>query len=189
MSFAQPLILLALMVLPLLWILLRAIPPAPVLRRFPAVTLLLGLKEKEVEADKTPWWLLLLRAFALGALIFGFAGPFWQPSNTTSTDRPLMVLMDGGWSETSDWQARQDQAVQIIQTAGRNGRSVAFVHLAAADEPPVFGPAGLAERAVGGAQPLAWLPAQQALDLSQVTGDFDTYWLPGPVAIDGQDEI
>ena len=61
LSFTAPWLLAALVVLPLLWLLLRAIPPAPVRQRFPAVTLLLTLNTKEVETDRTPWWLLLIR--------------------------------------------------------------------------------------------------------------------------------
>ena len=55
-GFASPLLLLALVALPILWFLLRAIPPAPIRRRFPGVALLLGLTDDERQADKTPWW-------------------------------------------------------------------------------------------------------------------------------------
>ncbi|MDT8329340.1 MAG: BatA domain-containing protein, partial [Roseovarius sp.] len=41
-GFATPWLLWALVALPILWIILRAVPPAPVRRRFPGVALLLG---------------------------------------------------------------------------------------------------------------------------------------------------
>ena len=75
LGFTAPWLLLALIALPVLWLLLRAVPPAPIRRRFPGVALLLGLKDEEAETDKTPWWLLLLRTLAVGAVILGFAGP------------------------------------------------------------------------------------------------------------------
>ncbi|MEY5037354.1 MAG: hypothetical protein RL472_460, partial [Pseudomonadota bacterium] len=75
LAFAAPGLLLALIGLPILWLLLRAIPPAPIRRRFPAVALMLGLKDDDRQADKTPWWLLLLRALAVAAAIIGLAGP------------------------------------------------------------------------------------------------------------------
>ena len=81
LGFDAPLILLALVALPVLWWLLRAIPPAPILRRFPGVALLIGLTDKETTTDRTPWWLLLLRALAIGAAIIGFAGPILAPQN------------------------------------------------------------------------------------------------------------
>ena len=74
-GFATPLLLLGLIGLPILWLLLRAVPPAPIRRRFPGVALLLGLQDDDAETDKTPWWLLLLRMLAVAAAILGFAGP------------------------------------------------------------------------------------------------------------------
>ena len=53
-GFAAPWLLLGLLALPLLWILLRAVPPAPIRRVFPGVALLLGLKDEDVQSDKTP---------------------------------------------------------------------------------------------------------------------------------------
>mgnify|MGYP001799683502 CR=1 FL=1 len=66
-GFAAPWLLLGLIVLPILWILLRAVPPAPIRRRFPGVALLLGLTDDESHSDRTPWWLLLLRILAVAA--------------------------------------------------------------------------------------------------------------------------
>ena len=60
-GFTTPWLLLGLIALPVLWLLLRAVPPAPIRRRFPGVALLLGLTDDKAETDKTPWWLLLLR--------------------------------------------------------------------------------------------------------------------------------
>ncbi|KKM70275.1 hypothetical protein LCGC14_1442330, partial [marine sediment metagenome] len=68
-GFTAPWLLLGLLALPILWILLRAVPPAPVRRLFPGVALLLGLDDDAQESDRTPWWLLLLRSGAIAALI------------------------------------------------------------------------------------------------------------------------
>ena len=65
LAFANPWLLLGLPLLPILWILLRTVPPAPVRRLFPGVALLLGLTDDEVQTDRTPWWLLLLRMLAV----------------------------------------------------------------------------------------------------------------------------
>ncbi len=46
-GFAAPAMLLALLLLPLLWWLLRVTPPMPRLIRFPPVRLLFGLQSKE----------------------------------------------------------------------------------------------------------------------------------------------
>ncbi len=46
-GFLSPWLLLGLLALPVLWIILRAVPPAPIRRRFPGVALLLGLRDDE----------------------------------------------------------------------------------------------------------------------------------------------
>ena len=74
-GFTTPWILTALLALPILWLLLRAVPPAPIRRRFPGVALLLGLKDAATVSDRTPWWLLLLRMLAVAAIIRGLACP------------------------------------------------------------------------------------------------------------------
>jgi Aerotolerance regulator N-terminal len=68
-GFVTPWLLLGLIALPVLWLLLRAVPPAPIRRLFPGVALLLGLTDDTTETDKTPWWLLLLRMLAIGGAI------------------------------------------------------------------------------------------------------------------------
>ena len=45
LGFISPLLLLGLIALPILWLFLRAVPPAPIKRRFPGVALLLGLTD------------------------------------------------------------------------------------------------------------------------------------------------
>jgi hypothetical protein len=42
LGFTAPWLLVALVALPILWLILRAVPPAPIRRRFPGVALLLG---------------------------------------------------------------------------------------------------------------------------------------------------
>ena len=107
LAFTAPWLLLALLALPVLWILLRAVPPAPIRRRFPAVTLLLGLKDDDNISDRTPWWLLLLRTLAVAAIIIGLAGPVLNPEERGPAGQgPLLVVMDGGWASADDWDAR-----------------------------------------------------------------------------------
>ena len=75
LAFLNPWLLVALAALPVLWILLRATPPAPRRIAFPGVRLLLGMRDDERMPDRTPWWLLLLRLAMIAALIVAFARP------------------------------------------------------------------------------------------------------------------
>ena len=120
LGFTAPWLLLGLIVLPILWLLLRAVPPAPIRRRFPGVALLLGLQDEDNEADKTPWWLLLLRMLAVAAVIIGFAGPVLNPQDRVPGDGPLLILADGTWADARDWPRRVDRIEAALAMAARS---------------------------------------------------------------------
>jgi len=176
LAFTAPWVLLALVALPVLWLLLRAVPPAPIRRRFPGVALLLGLQDEDREADKTPWWLLLLRMAAVAAAIVAFAGPVLNPRSDAPGTGPLLVVLDGGWADARDWPRRIDRAVALVEEAGRDGRSVAVVTLADPVQPVVFQAAEAWSGRVAALVPQPWAPVmdwQAALP----DGGFDTVWL------------
>src|SRR6056297_790773 len=93
-GFAAPWLLVALAALPVLWLILRAVPPAPIRRRFPGVALLLGLTDEDSVTDRTPWWLLLLRMLAVAAVIVGLAGPVLNPRDEAAGAQrgPLLLV-------------------------------------------------------------------------------------------------
>ena len=68
-GLTNPWILAALASLPVLWWLLRIIPPAPRYIRFPAIRFLLGLEPEEQTSARTPPWLLFLRLLLATLLI------------------------------------------------------------------------------------------------------------------------
>ena len=178
LGFTVPWLLLALIALPILWLLLRAVPPAPIRRRFPGVALLLGLKDDEAETDKTPWWLLLLRTLAVGAVIVGFAGPVLNPDDRTPGTGPLLVVVDGGWADARDWPLRQEKVQALVEEAGVAGRSVAVIRLTDAPEAAAFQTAEAWAGRAAGLQPQAWAPlamADWAAALPE--GGFETVWL------------
>lgn len=102
LAFSSPLILGALILLPLLWVILRALPPQPKRILFSAVTLLQGLKDRETSAAKTPWWLILLRCFVVGLIIIALAGPMLKNSPGATQKRgQTMIVVDGGWAHAN----------------------------------------------------------------------------------------
>jgi hypothetical protein len=138
LAFTTPLLLVALLALPILWWLLRAVPPAPIRRRFPGVALLLGLKDDDSQTDKTPWWLLLLRMLAVAAAIVGFRGPVLNPQTERAGDGPLLIVMDASWASARDWSDRTERVGALLDEAGRAGAPVALVALT---DLPAGGPA------------------------------------------------
>ncbi|MDT8343232.1 MAG: DUF4159 domain-containing protein [Thermohalobaculum sp.] len=156
LGFLSPWVLLGLAAIPLLWWLLRAIPPSPKVEVFPGVRLLLGLDDPERQAGKTPWWLLLLRAVMVAAVIVGFAQPVLNPSARLGQagEGPVLILIDQGWASAPDWAARLGLANATLDEAAQAGRPV--VLWLAADAPGRLPPpmaAAAARRVLDGARP------------------------------------
>ena len=70
LAFLSPWLLGALATLPIIYWLLRAVPPSPARVEFPPTRILVGLENEEKTADKTPWWLTLIRLLAVIGLVF-----------------------------------------------------------------------------------------------------------------------
>jgi hypothetical protein len=177
-GFATPALLLGLSVLPVLWLLLRAVPPAPIRRRFPGVALLLGLTDEDSETDKTPWWLLLLRMAAIAAAIVAFAGPVLNPTQRTPGSGPLLIALDATWADARDWPRRMDRAEALIEEAGRQGRPVAVVRWTDRPSEIAFQSADVMAARLPGLQPQPFMPADLSAWVGQLPeGAFETYWL------------
>ncbi|HEU5272283.1 MAG TPA: DUF4159 domain-containing protein [Xanthobacteraceae bacterium] len=129
-AFAQPLILLALVGLPVLWWLLRLVPPRPRRIEFPPTRLLFDIAPREETPARTPWWLTLLRLLLAALVILVAAGPMWNPPIATSAKSlPLALLIDDGWAAASSWQARMQTAEDLVSRAEQDNRAVALVPL------------------------------------------------------------
>ena len=179
-GFSAPWLLLGLIALPILWILLRAVPPAPIRRRFPGVALVLGLTDDESQTDRTPWWLLLLRTVAVAAAIIGFAGPVLNPQERKGGDGPLLVLMDGTWAGASDWTRRIERVDGVLGEALQAGRQAAVVVLTdipAGDVP--FRSADAWVSQLPNLVPAAWAPDADVVSAwaEGLGGGFDTFWV------------
>lgn len=191
-GFATPWLLWGLLILPLLWLLLRAVPPAPKRLRFSGVSLLLGLKDTDAQAAATPLWLMLLRMGAIAALILAFAGPVLNPKIEDAENGPMILMVDGTWADAPIWSSQIARIDDILERAERNGRLVAFV--VATDLPNgglSFKPARDWRAALAGIQPAAYAP--DAAELTQVIASLDraanTTWLSTGADFDGRLEV
>ena len=183
--FTAPYLLLALLALPILWLLLRAVPPAPIKHLFPAVALLIGLKDRDTSTDRTPWWLLLLRMLAVAAVVVGLAGPVLNPTDKAGAgSERLLIVLDASWASAADWSQRQEYLAGVLQDAAQEERTVGVLSLTR-PETVVFQAAQVWLRALAGLQPEPW-EAANTVDLEPVLpeGPFDTLWLSDGVARD-----
>src|SRR6201988_4297015 len=130
LTFAQPLLLLGLLSLPVLWWLLRGMPPRRRRIEFPPTRLLFDIKPKEETPSRTPWWLTLLRLAAAALVFLAAAGPIWNPQTGVGGSKsPLVLLLDDGWSAAASWDTRIKAADELIANADNDRRGVALVAL------------------------------------------------------------
>ncbi|WP_374298855.1 DUF4159 domain-containing protein [Paracoccus sp. (in: a-proteobacteria)] len=182
-GFAAPWVLTALIALPVLWVILRAMPPAPRQVAFPGVALLRGLIDKVPVARRTPWWLLLLRLAAVAGMILAFAGPSWKPVVPTGQSGPLLVVLDAGWAAAPDWPARLTRAEAALSDAAANGRPAALMLADGRAVPGAlpFAPADTLLASLRAAQPVSWgtgLPEDPAAALAATPeGQLETLWI------------
>jgi len=130
LAFAEPLVLLGLISLPVLWWLLRLVPPRPRRINFPPTRLLFEIAPKEETPAHTPWWLTLLRLTLAALVIIAAAGPQWQPPLAAGNRAaPLLIMIDDGWAAAAAWDERLRTADELIARADADNRAVALLPL------------------------------------------------------------
>jgi len=184
LSFAEPMLLLGLLSLPLLWWLLRVMPPRPRRIEFPPTRLLFDIAPKEETPSRTPWWLTALRLLAAALVILAAAGPVWNPQTglAGASHKPLLILLDDGWSAASSWDARIKAADELIANADNDRRGVALVALSEPARDITLMPGGTARVALRQLAPKPYsiervetLPA--VARFLKATGDCEIAWL------------
>jgi hypothetical protein len=162
MMFAAPWILLALALLPILWWLLRATPPAPRDQIFPAIRLLANLRSQEETPARTPWWLLALRLTAAGLVIVGLAGPILGAGGLKLLSHgTALLVIDDGFASGPDWPARVAAAQSVLDRLEHANTQVALLTTAqrpTGDAPRATAamPAALLRPLLAALHPQAW---------------------------------
>jgi hypothetical protein len=183
LSFAEPMLLFGLLSLPVLWWLLRVMPPRPRRIEFPPTRLLFEIAPKEETPSRTPWWLTALRLAAAALIILAAAGPIWNPPVGATTSRaPLAILIDDGWSAATSWDARVKAADELISNADNDRRGVALIPLSEPTRDIAIMPGGTARVALRQLAPKPYsidraetLPAIERF--LKATGECDIAWL------------
>lgn len=167
LAFLNPWLLTALAALPLIYWLLRTVPPRPKQIEFPPTRILVGIENKEKTPAKTPWWLLLIRLLAAAMVIFALAEPVLNPQTQSPIKGPgpLIIAVDNGWASAGEWDQRLAMVERLIDEAESDSRPVAvFGTAAAAKAPAVKIEAPIDARASAAAlQPQPFAPDRAAL--------------------------
>lgn len=126
LAFLNPWLLGGLAALPLIYLLLRTVPPRPRQVEFPPTRILVGLENREKTPAKTPWWLLLIRLAAAAAVILALAEPVLNPRHDKALKGtgPVVIAIDNGWASAPRWSERVGMAERLIAEAESQNRPV-----------------------------------------------------------------
>ena len=184
LAFLNPWVLAGLAALPILWWLLRTLPPSPRRISFAGIRLLLGLDERERQASRMPWWLLLLRMVAVALILLGFAQPVMNPGGRLAGDGPILLVVDNGWASAPDWDLRLSAAGEVLTEAEEARRQVILWPTADLTletvENPVPVAAAEARQRLGALEPRPWPPQTEALAVALEEGALpaaETIWV------------
>ena len=159
LGFTAPVVLAALLGLPILYYLLRITPPRPDVIAFPPLKLILDHKTTQETPARTPWWLLALRLGLAALAIFAMAGPLLNPlATSTGKQGPLIVMLDDGWPAAPDWAKRLNAASQRIEIAGREGRPTALLALSDGPRDLILADAGKTLERLRALKPQPFVP-------------------------------
>lgn len=133
-AFLNPWLLLGLAALPLIYWLLRTVPPRPRQVEFPPTRILVGIEAREKTPARTPWWLLLMRLAAAALVILALAEPVLNPraEKALKGSGPVVIAIDNGWSAAPRWSERVDMAGRFVSEAESRNRPVVIVPTASA---------------------------------------------------------
>jgi hypothetical protein len=132
LAFLNPWLLGALAALPVIYWLLRTVPPRPQQIVFPATRILVGLENKERTPAKTPWWLMLIRMLAAAMVILALAEPVLNPNRETALKGggPVVIIVDNGWAAATHFNERMRLVDRLISEAEAQSRPVMIAQTA-----------------------------------------------------------
>lgn len=187
--FTSPMLLFALAGLPVLWFLLRVMPPRPRVIVLPTLRFLEGLVPARTAPSHTPWWILLLRLLMLALAILALSGPVMNPGSALEGGKTLRIVIDNGWSAAPVWDSQIREAENLLAQAERHNVPALILTTAASGEepqaPPRPLPAAEARRLLKGLSPKPWntdyIGLSQNLPPAEGAG-YQTVWLSDGLA-------
>jgi len=155
-----PWALLGLVSLPVVWWLVRFLPPSPKHVMFPAARFLMNAERDQQQHRSSMWWVLAMRILAFTLLILAAADPVVRPQGALDSSGPVVIVIDDGWSAAPGWQAKRDLALGLVSRAEREDRPVMILTTAPRPEGRVeqlsLSSVSEARRRVAALQPKPW---------------------------------
>ncbi len=162
LAFLSPWLLAGLAALPIIYWLLRTVPPRPRQVAFPATRILVGLENREKTPAQTPWWLTLIRMLAAALAIMALAEPVLNPTRQAALGGtgPVVLVVDNGWASAARWAQRSRLMDRLIDEAEGQSRPVLVIPTAFTGRLPAarIEAPGAARTAAAALQPQPFAP-------------------------------
>jgi hypothetical protein len=193
-AFLSPWLLAGLLALPIIWWLLRTVPPRPQRIAFPPTRILVGLESREKTSAKTPWWLTLIRMTAAALVILALAEPVLRPNQEMALrgSGPVVLVVDNGWASAPQWSQLTSTIERLIGEAEAQSRAVLIVPTAQAGKTVSLkiGPPAAARSSAAALEPHPFAPdrlgaAQRLSETLAGIRDPAIVWLADGVDYDG----
>lgn len=189
--FLSPWFLLALIILPVLWHIVRFTPPAPRRILFPAIKLLKFLRQDDDTPRRAPWWLLLMRLLLVVLVILAAAQPVLDPDQELKSGNSVILVINNDWAAAANWNWMQDQMSGILTVAARENKQLQIITTAPDPEATYNFITGILTPAEAGQivkslRPLPW-PArydlvEKAMAETSLAPNPDIFWFSDGVA-------
>src|SRR5262245_60957198 len=140
LAFLSPWLLAGLLALPVIWWLLRTIPPRPRRLAFPPTRILMGVENREQTPAQTPWWLTLIRMLAAALVILALAEPVLNANRESALtgSGPVVIAVDNTWAAAAHWVERTRMLERFIAEAEAQSRPLIIAPTAPQGKAPSF---------------------------------------------------
>lgn len=191
MRFLHPLLLLALLVLPLAYWVTRMTPPPAKQYIFPPLKILQSIQVRRSTTARASVWLFILRSAALGLIILGLAHPVWSPKMIEDgwSRHDVTLIIDNGWAAYPNRSLIRETILRLGKNSFAHGHAVTLVATARQDDGSFTGPMvshdlSLLRAHLQRVRPRPWL-TERARALKDVAlGGHTSLWLSDGVATD-----
>ena len=129
-GFSNYYALLGLALTPVIWIIVKSLPPVPKSFNFSSFFLLEKIDHDNSKNKKTPLWLVLFRTFLFILIVFFFSKPFLKNENSITGEKyeKYIIVADIGWSIAKDWDKFKEIVLAIGKEAEKNKKKIVFFH-------------------------------------------------------------
>ncbi|XAO71624.1 MAG: BatA domain-containing protein [Acetobacteraceae bacterium] len=142
MTFLHPLLLLALLVLPLAFWVTRMTPPPAKQYIFPPLKILQSIQIRRSTPARASIWLFILRFAALALIILGLAHPIWSPKMVQDgwRNNDITIIIDNGWAAYPNRSLIRETILRLGKNSFAHGHAVTLVATARQDDGSFTGP-------------------------------------------------